>query len=68
MKKLTRDEMKNVKGGTEELSVAGGACDSCTQLCHSNNDSSYGYGMCSSSTGGSSCHNYCCASSQTYWC
>lgn len=67
MKKLSKKEMKNVQGGVMTEEVASGPCDSCTQLCHANDSGSYGWGMCSPSTGGTSCHNYCC-SGTTYWC
>ena len=55
MKQLTRDEMKKVMGGLV-------ACGSCTRICCSQSDG-YSWGACSGS--GS---NYCCASSNTYWC
>ena len=64
-KGLSRSEMKNVFGGDAYLS---GPCDSCTTLCHSDSEG-YGRGMCPPSTGGTSCHNYCCTANQpTYWC
>ena len=55
MKQLSRDEMKKVMGGVV-------ACGSCTRICCSQSDG-YSWGACSGS--GS---NYCCASSNTYWC
>jgi len=59
--KLSRTEMKNIMAGRSR-------CDDCTQLCHRDDNGDYGFGMCSPSTGGTSCHNYCCSSSNTYWC
>lgn len=61
---LSKLEQKSLLGG-----VAASPCDSCTQLCHANDDGSYGWNMCPSNTGGTSCHNYCCSNpNATYWC
>ena len=61
---LSRAQQRSINGGS-----GSGPCDSCTQLCHANDDGTYDYGMCPSSTGGTSCHNYCCeAGEPTYWC
>lgn len=65
---LSRDELKNVVGGRIDLEESGIGCPgcdngnpclSCTKLRHSNDDGSYGTGMCPPETGGTSCHNYC---------
>lgn len=69
MKKLSKDEMKQVMGGISEV----GPCDGCTRLCHESNagtpQAEYDLGMCPPETGGTSCHNYCCEAGQsTYWC
>nr|WP_157844701.1 hypothetical protein [Chryseobacterium sp. Leaf405] len=52
--------MKSVSGA-----VAAAPCDG-WKLCHANDDGSYGWGMCSPSTGGTSCHNYACGGG--FWC
>jgi hypothetical protein len=65
--KLSRTEMKNIMAGS-------GRCDSCWgsggTLAHSNSNGTYGAGMCPSSTGGTSCHNYCSqwGTGGSYWC
>lgn len=73
MKKLSRNEMKALIGGraaelTSDLGAAG-PCDSCSRICYSNSGG-YGYGNCNTLPSGeqSGCHNYCCATSSTYWC
>ena len=67
---LTRNQLKKVLGGGGGGGTgSGGPCDDCTKLCHRDDNGDYGYGMCSPETGGTSCHNYCCADpSNTYWC
>lgn len=59
LKKLSRNEMKFVTG------ALAAPCDG-WKLCHANDDGSYGWGMCSPETGGTSCHNYACGGG--FWC
>ncbi|WP_293788739.1 hypothetical protein [uncultured Pedobacter sp.] len=73
---LTRTQLKKVMGGVGSgAGTPGGSngnpCpNNCKQYCHQNDDGHTGYGTCSPSTGGTSCHNYCCdgTQSQYYWC
>ncbi len=51
-------DLKGVIGGKR-------SCDG-WKLCHANDDGSYGWGMCSPETGGTSCHNYACGGG--FWC
>ena len=66
-KGLSRSEMKNVFGGNFYLA---GPCDGFRDLRHESTGTGpsgrneYSRGMCTASTGGTSCHNYCCTANQ----
>jgi hypothetical protein len=80
---LSRGQMKQVLGGYMPLPPSGspggnngnpcanGGCSSICSSTTSGGDTYNAYGSCSSSTGGTTCHNYCCANplnQATYWC
>ncbi|MBS1639551.1 MAG: hypothetical protein JSR12_05800 [Bacteroidetes bacterium] len=63
---LTREEAKLIVGGLYDgggTGTPGGnngnPCANCSRIMHRDDDGTYGDGMCSPNTGGSTCHNYC---------
>ena len=78
---LSREQLKKVMGGELPGSGSGpgtpggnngNPCpNNCTRYCHIEQGYMPAYGTCSASTGGTSCHNYCCEGSNQsnyYWC
>ncbi|TDO20846.1 hypothetical protein [Pedobacter duraquae] len=73
---LSKAEMKKVMGGLAAGPGTpggdnGNPCPgSCTQYCSKTEGYMPSYGVCSSSTGGDTCHNYCCSGDPSgyYWC
>lgn len=69
MKELSRNELKQIVGGFYGGGGSGDTgcpgcnngnpCLSCTNIMHRDDDGTYGGGICSPQTGGTSCHNYC---------
>ncbi len=65
MRKLSRDEMKQIVAGAK----VSDSCEDCIVFCHRNVDNTYGKGKCSSKKDPAACKNYCCEDRDNpYWC